>query len=228
MRMPIAFRLSLALGVCLIVVGTVTVVGQETRSRGSDLTGEWVLNRDLSADPRQSEEGRRGGERGGGPEGRGGPGGGRRGGSGGGMRGGFSGESGRGTGGDDSKMREQMEEAQRLIRDAPTSMVLTYNEPKLAMAAADGRTRTLYADKRQVKTANGNADLEAQWDGKKLVAETTFGSIKVVETYAVVESGHQLVVTVKMDAPGGGRGGRPNPELRRVYDRVNSVDEPAK
>lgn len=221
------FRLSLPLGVCVLVVGAVTVIGQEARPRRPDLSGEWVLNRDLSADSRGLEgtprdrEPRE-------PEGRGRPGGGRPGGFGGGMRGGFPGEPGGGAAGDESKMRQQMEEAQRLIRDAPTSMVLVYNEPRLAMTAADGRTRTLYTDKRKVKTANGNAELEARWDNDKLIAETKFGSLKVVETYAVAENGNQLVVTAKMDAPGRGRGGRPNAELRRVYDRVRRDDEPAK
>lgn len=223
-----AFRLSLPLGVCLIVVGAVTAIGQEAAPRRPDLSGEWVLNRDLSADSRGLEEAPRRREPGGEPQGRGRRGGGMPGGFGGGMRGGFPGESGRGAAGDESKLREQMEEAQRLIREAPTSMLLIYNEPKLAMAATDGRTRTLYADKRKVRTANGNAELEARWDGDRLIAETKFGSIKVVETYAVAENGDQLVVTVKMDAPGPGRGGRPNAELRRVYDRVRGGDEPAK
>jgi len=222
------YRSLVMLGVCLVVAVKSSPAAQRTSEGHPDLTGEWVLNRDLSTDARQMGEGRQGREAGGAPEGHGGPGGGRPGGFGGGMRGGLPGESGRGAAGDESKMREQMEAAQRLIREAPTSMVLIYNEPKLAMAAADGRTRTLYADKRKVKTANGNAELEARWDDDKLVAETKFGSIKVVETYAVAETGDQLVVTVRIDAPGPGRGGRPSPELRRVYDRVGSGDERAK
>jgi hypothetical protein len=144
------------------------------------------------------------------------------------MRGGFPGEFGPGGGGDERKTREQMEEAQRLMQDAPNSMTITYNEPKLAIAAADGRTRTLYADKRKLKTANGDAEVAARWDGNRLVAETKFGSIKVVETYAVSENGDQLVTTARMDAAGGGRGGRPNLELRRVYDRISSGDASVK
>jgi hypothetical protein len=118
-------------------------------------------------------------------------------------------------------MREQMEEAQRLIRDAPTAMVLIYSDPKLAIAASDGRTRTLYSDKRKVKTANGNADLEARWDEEQLVVETKFKSLKVVETYALAANGTQLVVTATLHLPGGRRGGdAANRELRRVYDRA--------
>jgi hypothetical protein len=149
------------------------------------------------------------------------------GGFGGGPRGGgFPGGFGPGGGGDERQMREQMDEAQQLLRDAPTSMVMTYNDPKLAIVARDGRIRTLYTDKRKVKTANGNADTQARWDGDRLVVETKFGSIKVVEGYVLVENGGQLVVTARMDAPGGGRGDGPKPpELRRVYDRV-SEDRP--
>jgi hypothetical protein len=186
------------------------------------LSGEWILNPDLSANPRQSEEGRRtgggergrdgrGGDRGGFPGGFGGGGGGR-----GGSPGGFGGGS---SAADLERMRAQMQEAQRFLTDAPTSMVMTYADPKLVMTSNDGRIRTLFTDKRKQKTSNGNADVQTHWDNNRIVAETKFGSIKVIETYAV--EGQQLIVTARMDAPDGGRGrDRPNPELRRVYDRV--------
>jgi hypothetical protein len=126
-------------------------------------------------------------------------------------------------------MREQMQDAQRLVRDPPTSMVITYIDPKLAIAAADGRTRTLYTDKRKQKTNNGNADVQTRWDNNRVVAETKFGSIKVIETYALAADGQQLIVTTGMDAPDRGRSGdRPNLELRRVYDRVHREDPRSK
>ena len=136
------------------------------------------------------------------------------------LRGGFPGGFGGGSSSADfERMREQMQEAQRLLTDAPTSMVMTYADPKLVMTSADGRIRTLFTDKRKQKTSNGNADVQTHWDNNRIVAETKFGSIKVIETYAV--DGQQLIVTTRMDAPDGGRGrDRPNPELRRVYDRV--------
>jgi hypothetical protein len=191
---------------------------QEPATGRPDFSGEWTLNRDLSTNPRQSQEGRRTGD---GERGRGGRGGGDRGGfGGGGARGGFPGGFGGGSSSADfERMREQMQEAQRLLTDAPTSMVITYADPKLVMTAADGRIRTLFTDKRKQKASNGNADLHTHWDNNRIVAETKFGSIKVIETYAV--DGQQLMVTARMDAPDGGRGqDRPNPELRRVYDRV--------
>lgn len=209
---------------CVVLSGSVTVLGQEAAKKHPDLSGEWVLNRDVSADPRESGDGRGGRD----PEGRGRRGGGMPGGFGGGPRGGGfpggPGGFGPGGGGDERQMREQMGEAQELLRAAPTSMVVTYTDPKLAIVARDGRVRTLYADKRKIKTANGNAETQARWDGDRLVVETKFGSIKVVEGYVV--TGGQLVVTARMDAPGGGRGDGPKPpELRRVYDRV-SEDRP--
>jgi hypothetical protein len=129
------------------------------------------------------------------------------------------GGAGPGADGDDRKIREQMDEAQRLMRDAPASVMIVQTEPKVVFLMPDGRVRTLYADKRKVKTANGNAEVEARWDRNRLVAETKFGSITVVESWALNENGNQLVVTARMELPGGGREGRPSPELRRVYER---------
>lgn len=208
---------------CLVVAAAVTGVAQGSGTH-PNLSGEWRLNRDLSTEPREMAPSGRGREPGGEPPGRGRPEGGMPGRFGGGPSGGF----GRGSEGDERKMREQMEGAQSLLRDAPVTMVVTYNDPKLSIAATDGRVRTLYPDKRKVKTSNGNADLQARWDGPRLVAETKFGSITVIETFALSESGDQLTVTAKIDAPSGGRGGRPNLELRRVYDRIREVDVPAK
>jgi hypothetical protein len=220
-------RTPVALGLCLALVGAATAHGQDAAKTHPDLSGEWVLNRELSADPRESAEGRRGRE-GRDPEGRGRRGGGMPGGFGGGPPGGGfpGGGFGPGAGDDERQMREQMDQAQQLLRDVPTSMVMTYTDPKLAIVARDGRIRTLYADKRKVKTANGNAETQARWDGGRLIVETRFGSIKVVEGYALAENGDQLIVTARMDAPGAGRGDGPKPpELRRVYDRV-SEDRP--
>ena len=119
-------------------------------------------------------------------------------------------------------MREQMQQAQRLLEDAPKSMVLTYVDPKFSMTSSDGRTRTLYTDKRKQKTNNGNAEVQARWDDGQVIAETKFGSVKVVETFALSSEGQQLVVTVKMDGSGGGRGGEGGLQVRHVYDRVSS------
>ena len=191
---------------------------QGTAMGRPDLSGEWTLNRDLSTSPRQSEEGRRAGD---GGRGRGGQGGGERGGFPGGGGGGFPGGGfgGRSSAADFERMREQMQEAQRLLTDAPTTMVIVYADPKLVITAADGRTRTLYTDKRKQKTSNGNADVQTRWDNNRIVAETKFGSIKVIETYELAMEGQQLIVTAKVDAPDAGRGrDRPNVELRRVYD----------
>lgn len=213
---PMMLRWSIVIGVCALLSGAVNA--QENARDRPDLSGDWVLNRDLSADPRQAEEGRRGREPGDDPGGRGGPGGRMPGRFGGGRRG-VPGGVGPGDAGDDRTMREQMDEAQRVMRDAPNSMTIVHTDPKVVFLLPDGRIRTLYTDKRKVKTANGNAELQARWDGNRVVVETKFGSIKVIETYAMSEGGQQLIVTAKMDLPDGGRSGRAAPELRRVYER---------
>ena len=214
------------LGALLMLVSPVRISAEAPATGRADLSGEWTLNADLSASPRQSEEGRR---TGGGGRGRGGSGGGGRGG----FPGGFGGGGGRGgfgggrSSGDVERTREQMQEAQRLLADPPTSMVMTYADPKLVIAAADGRTRTLYPDKRKQKTNNGNAEVQTRWDDDRIVAETKFGSIKVIETYVLAMDGQQLIVTAKMDIPDRGRGrDRSRPELRRVYDRVLGKERP--
>lgn len=119
-----------------------------------------------------------------------------------------------------------MQQARRLLDDAPESMVVVYSDPKLSMASPDGRARTLYTDKRKQKINNGNAEVRARWDDGRIVAETKFGSIKVVETFALATEGRQLVVTVRMDGGGGGRGGGRGGagefQVRHVYDRVSS------
>lgn len=210
----------------MVVSAFVLVVSpfaQEPPQMRPEVSGEWARNADLSTDLRAAAEGRRGGGPEGGPPGRGGGGGFGGGGRGGGGRGGFAGGLGGDRGGGDSeKMREQMQQARRLLDDAPASMVVVYSEPKLSMAAPDGRTRTLYTDRRKQKINNGNAEVQARWDDGRIVAETKFGSIKVAETFVLSSEGRQLVVTVKMDGGGGGRGGAGELQVRHVYDRVSS------
>lgn len=195
MRNVVVVPLSVfCLGALLTLALPLRMSAQEPAAGRPDFSGEWILNRDLSTNPRESGEGRR---TGGGERGRGGQGGGDRGGfpggfGGGGDRGGFPGGFGGGSSADVERMREQMQEAQRLLTDVPTSMVITYADPKLVMTAADGRIRTFFTDKRKQKTSNGNADVQTRWDNNRVVAETKFGSIKVIETYAV--EGQQLTL----------------------------------
>ena len=230
MRDVTVFSLSaFCVGALLTLASPVRFSAQEKATERPKFSGEWMLNRDLSASPRPFEEGRRTGD---GQRGRGGQGGGGRGGfggfggGGGGGRGGFGG--GAGPSAERERAREEMQEARRLFADAPTSMVITYADPKLVITATDGRVRTLYTDKRKQKTSNGDADVQTHWDNDRLVAETKFGSITVIETYALAADGDALVVTAKMDAPNRNRGGdRPNFELRRVYERVEREEQPS-
>ena len=213
--LPVVF-----LGGLLLLVCPLRVLSQETANSRLDFAGEWTLNRDLSTDSRGLEDGRQGGDL---APGRGAPGGG------GGLPGGIT-VSGLGIpsslgGGksttDVERMRDQMAAAQRLLADTPASMVITVDDPRLAIEMPEGHTRTLYTDKRKWKASNGLAEVQSRWDKDRVVAETRFGSLKVIETYALSADG-QLIVTARMDAPAGrGQGGdNGGKELRRVYDRI--------
>ena len=216
------FLTVICLGAILTLTSPLPIAAQEVTAGRPNFSGEWTLNADLSTNRGQAEEGRRSGEGGRGHGGSGGGGRGGFGGGGGGGRGGVPGGFGGGSSSADFEhRREQMQEARRVFAEAPTSMVITYADPKLVMTATDGRIRTLYTDKRKQKTNNGNADVQTHWDNNLIVAETKFGSIKVIETFALAADGQQLIVTARMDAPQGNRGGdRQNPELRHVYERM--------
>ena len=217
----IRFALTIIAGVLVAVCpGRVALRAQDSAAElRSQFSGEWRLNPELSTDreqlngdgrgSRDTPPGRRGGGFGGG---RGAVGG----------RGGIGGGSGGRGNVDPEQMRAQMQEARALLTDAPQSFVLTYAEPKFAIALPDGRTRTVYTDKRKAKANNGNADVQARWDNDRVVVETTLGTIKVVETFAVSRDSQQLVHTAKLELQDGDRGGRGGgrSELRRVYDRV--------
>src|SRR5262249_37047387 len=120
------------------------------------LSGRWQLNRDLSEDADRKLQNVRegmagsGGDHGGGM----GRGGGR--GRGGGMgRGGGGMEPGGGSAGGMEQMRAQMEEAQRMLTETPSTVVIMHEDPKLTVVDGYGRQRTLYTDKRKV-TADGH------------------------------------------------------------------------
>ena len=74
----------------LILSAVVLSLGQGNAQGHPELSGEWVLNRDLSTNPTEDGGGRRGRAPNGNPEGRRGSGGGTPGGVDGGMRGGLS------------------------------------------------------------------------------------------------------------------------------------------
>jgi hypothetical protein len=182
------------------------------------LTGSWVLNKDLSADPAGTLEGprRRGGRMpiGGQGGGIGGPvGGGVSGPIIGGRRGGFE---------EDPDEAARMRETLRMLLDAPEQIVITTQDRAVVVTSRDGRVQHLRADGKKVdETTAGGLRLErkTKWDDDALVSEFKVkdsGGGKVKQTWK--RDGARLVVTSEIDAP---RASDPL-IVRRVYDPEGS------
>ncbi len=204
------------------------------------IQGVWVLNDELSDDPRArlgsmaGEEGRQG--RGGGRGGFGGGGGGRRGfggGGGGGGGGGFGGVGGGrgggfGGGGDRpspeemAERREAMQSAMEDLMTAARRMTVVEGEREVILTYADGRVIRLIPDDKEHAGIAGESmqvSRRTKWDGEKLVTQIELQgrmSLEIEQTYEVLREGQQLVVTSKVE---GGRGSDEPRVLRRVYDR---------
>lgn len=178
-----------ALTLLALSVGSFSNVAARTQERESvraDLAGQWELNRQLSenaqekVDRMQSSQGH-------------GPG-----------RHGLGGLFGRLFGGGD------MEEARRMVLNAPQSFALTQTGDRIVLTSGDGRSQTLTANGRKEKV-NGR-DVVTKWDGPRLVSETSVGDAKVIQTYERSPTGSQLILTTRMDMRGHGV------SVRRVYD----------
>ena len=197
------------------------------------LAGSWVINEDLSDDPRPQPGGREGDDERRGRGGFGGPGWGPGGGFGGrggfgGGRGGFGGRGGGfgGGGGDPrqmARMRADMQEALRDLMTAPRRMTITVDEREIVLAYADRRVVRLIPDDREHSGLAGTSarvTRKTRWRGAALETEIELQSrmeLRVRQRYEVrtTDAGtRQLVVTSRID---GGRRGRDR-ELRRVYD----------
>jgi hypothetical protein len=108
-----------------------------------------------------------------------------------------------------------MEEAQRLFKEAPTTMVITHEDPKLVLVLDDGRQRNLYTDNR--KETEGVGEVRTKWDHERIVTATKFGErVKALETYQLAADRRQLLVNVKMEMSMMGQ--TRAVEVRRVYD----------
>ena len=199
------------------------------------LAGTWVLNDELSDDPRARAEerdddsARRPGGRGGfgrGPGGFGGPGGGP-GGFGGRGPGGFGGRGGFGGGRDgerpDPERMAGMREAMRDLLSAARRMTIAGDRNEVVLTYDDGRVVRLIPDGREhAGLAGTSAQVKrtTQWNGETLEAEIELQARRkftVRQTYEVQDGpdgGRQLIVTSRVE--GGRRGG--DRELRRVYD----------
>jgi hypothetical protein len=178
----------------IVVLGSPVIAadvrGQERESRRPDLSGRWQLNRELSENAEEKLE-RMQSSQGHGPG-----------------RHGLGGLFGRLFRGGD------MEEARRMVLNAPPSLTLTQDGDRIVLTGSDGRARTLTANSRKEKV-NGR-DVLTKWDGERLVSETTVGDAKVTETFERSASASQLVVTTRMDMRGHGV------SVRRVYDAASA------
>lgn len=180
---------------CIVLVGSLVgiasgrVNGQQSEPIRPDLSGRWQLNSELSENA-QAKIDRMQSSQGHGPR-----------------RHGLGGLFGRLFGGGD------MEEARRMVLNAPASFTLIQAGDRIVVTGSDGRSRTLTASGGKEKV-NGR-DVVTKWEGQRLVSETTIGDAKVTETYERSTSAPQLIVTTRMDMRGHGV------SVRRVYDAAS-------
>jgi hypothetical protein len=170
------------------MAAVVSVIAQEGERVRPDLSGRWQLNPQLSENAQQKLD-RMQSSQGHGPG-----------------RHGLGGLFGRLFGGGD------MEEARRMVLNAPQSFTLTQDGDRVALTASGGKVRTLTANGRKEKI-NGR-DVLTKWDGQRLVSETSFGDAKVTETYERSASPPQLIVITRMDMREHGV------SVKRVYDEA--------
>jgi hypothetical protein len=170
----------------LIAIAGVRVSSQERESARADLSGRWQINRELSENAQQKID-RIQSSQGHGPG-----------------RHGLGGIFGRLFGGGD------MQEARRMLLDAPTSFTLAQDGNRIVLTGSDGRVRMLTANGQKEKL-NGR-DLLTKWDGPRLVSETTIGDVRVTDTFEHSATARQLIVTTRMDMREHGV------SVRRVYD----------
>jgi hypothetical protein len=177
-----------------------TVFGVEPKAL-PNLTGEWVLNRELSDAPRGGEEG--------GMCGRSGRG-----------RGGMGGGTGAGRGAADPEQMQRLRESMTEMMQPAARVTVTQADGTITFTTADGRSQTFATDGRKEKHQVGaqTAETKTQWKGEHLTKEVSFaGGLKVTETYALVPEPAQLEVVVKIDGPMGR-----TISQKRVYERSAS------
>ena len=193
-------------------------VGAQTPEGARAIQGVWVLNNELSDDPRATlgNEGSRGQRRRGPGAGGGrGPGGG----------GGF----GNGRGGDRpdpeemAETREAMQSAMEDLMTAARRLTVVVAEREVLLTYDDGRGVRLIPDDREHAGIAGSSmqvTRRTKWNGEKLVTQIELQSrmtLKLEQTYEVLLDGQQLVITSTFD--GERFGNDEDRELRRVYDR---------
>jgi hypothetical protein len=211
-----ALRGGAALATTLLLVLAWPDAAVAANDEQPQLTGSWVLNKDLSADPAGTLEAPR--PRGGGRMPIGGQGGGIGGPVGGGVGGPIIGGRGGGFERPDPDESARMREALRMLLDSPEQIIITTQNRTVVITSRDGRVQHLRADGKKVdETTDGGLRLErkTKWDDDELVSEFKVkdsGGGKVKQTWK--RDGARLVVTSEIESP---RAAEPL-IVRRVYD----------
>jgi hypothetical protein len=115
-----------------------------------------------------------------------------------------------------------MRDAMRAVMEAPAEMIITGHDDELVFTAANGDIRRILVTGKKMKTTAGGAehDVKATYKGNELVVESTFGPLKLVDTYRLSADGARLErITETAGGPARRDGGKPRP-LRRIYDRI--------
>ena len=213
MRHRLPFVLSL--GLFVLACGLSAAGEAGGRDGRPDLTGVWLLNWELSDNPRAQvppgagEEGRRRRPVGPGGGGFGGP--------------GFGGRSG-GFGSPFPEDREasgregaaQFQAVADLLA-APRQMTITHDAREILFTYDDGRYVRLVPDAREHAGIAGGTRVtrKVRWEGDTLVAEIKLESDqKIVHEFELHLDGEQLVVTTTLEP----RGSQDELQLRRVFD----------
>ena len=218
MRFTLTVVVVLALGG---VFGDARVLSSDVaqpESSTASLEGIWMLNADLSDEPRARLEGV-GDDRG---QGRGRGAAGRRG----------SRPGGRGRAGgrppdreELARLRQGLQEAVRDLMTAPRRMTIVMIENEIVATYDDGRVIRLVSDDQAHKGIAGTSmqvTRRTRWENEKLVTDISLDSrieVRLEQTYEVRltdPEGKQLVVTSRFVGGRASNGDRR--ELRRVYD----------
>ena len=218
MRFTLTVVVVLALGG---VFGDARVLSSDVaqpESSTASLEGIWMLNADLSDEPRARLEGV-GDDRG---QGRGRGAAGRRG----------SRPGGRGRAGgrppdreELARLRQGLQEAVRDLMTAPRRMTIVMIENEIVATYDDGRVIRLVSDDQPHKGIAGTSmqvTRRTRWENEKLVTDISLDSrieVRLEQTYEVRltdPEGKQLVVTLRFVGGRASNGDRR--ELRRVYD----------
>ncbi|HVO09806.1 MAG TPA: hypothetical protein VMX54_03545 [Vicinamibacteria bacterium] len=117
---------------------------------------------------------------------------------------------------------EDPAEARHAILDPAEQLAVYQGETEIVIDERSVRRRTLHADGRKYKAADGASEVKAEWKQGRLVVETRgFRGRTTTETWALSEGGRVLTCAVKLETGFG-----PAVTIRRVYDRAGDGPAP--